>query len=177
MSRTFALIVTLLCLVTACGDDDGGLGGSAGSPPGGAGGAAAGSSGASGSSASSAGGTSAGMAGKNAAAGGGGSAAGGSAGGLTTEELKQATYTECEGNCELVQEACHSNVLTTCIGSCHDQADNAASTGQCGPELYGALKCATSTQTASDITCTASGPDYAGCKAELMAYYACVGGP
>jgi len=173
--RRIAASFTLASLATACGnpdaDPDRPRGGSSQGAAAGVtsvGGAAAGSAGGAGSIAGAVAGGTTGVAGD--------ASQGGSGGELSGNYLKLATYMECDRGCALVKEACPDSDLTACAGTCRQQADNYAATGKCGVEQYGAQLCVNSTQTVADITCTANGPEFAGCQLQIAAYYACVGG-
>jgi hypothetical protein len=105
-----------------------------------------------------------------------GNAQAGSGGQLSGEQLREATYGQCDDMCRLVKEACAESNLKGCTDACHQQADNYAATGQCAAELYRTATCVNETQTVAEITCAPSGPEFAGCQTELAAYNACVGG-
>ena len=107
------------------------------------------------------------------ATGGTSSATGGSS---NTEQIRQAAYQDCDEVCDMAHSACPAFSFQYCTGTCHDQADNFASTGPCGPEHLKALECYASTLSTADITCTQDGVSYSGCTAELAAYNKCVGG-
>jgi len=166
------IAVACACLATACGRDDGDPSNMmAGAGQGGVGGPSGGSGVVSGS--STVGGSAGGLAG--ASSGGGLGSQAGAGGQLNGEQLKEAAYNECEHYCARATAACPTISMSVCIGTCHQQADNFAATGECALDHYTVLRCVNDTTMVANITCTSSGWEYDRCDAELATYNACVG--
>ena len=176
--RRLTLVFALTGPSTACGGDESDPSMTAGAPQPGVGATATAGDGGTNPLAGSANeqGGAGGGAGRSTNGGMAGNAQAGSGGQLSGEQLKEATYVECDNMCRLVKAACPASDLSGCTDTCHQQADNYAATGQCAMELYRTAACVSKTQTVADITCTPGGPGFRGCQSELTAYNSCVGG-